>query len=325
VDSPRVPLRVVGSPERLALHPINGARGVQPSDECDPIDGARGVQPSDRRAPSRVGRTARLELVFERRRGRTVLAHSYAEPPFRVARTFDLDGAAYAILVCAGPGVFGGDALTQSVHVGRGACVVLTSQAALQVHPSAALSDAPAVLRHSYIVESDGELHCHWDPVIPFAGARLDQRFDLQIGDDSRLYWSDAVMAGRVGRGEAWRFDALTHELVVRAGARTVYLERYAITPRDRGPQRRWIAGRATHLATALVRHPAATHETVEALHRRLGAVADVAAGVDLVEPSVAVARMMTADGASFGRVRTSYREWMLEAIFRRPELAGRK
>jgi urease accessory protein UreH len=310
VDSARVPLRVVGSPERRALHRI---------------DGARGVQPSDRRAASRIGRTARLELVFEQRGGRTVVAHQYAEPPFRVARTFDLHGAAYAILVCAGPGVFGGDALTQSVHVGRGARVVLTSQAALQVHPSAAPSDAVAVLRHSYIIESDGELHCHWDPVIPFAGARVDQRFDLQIADDGRVYWSDAVMAGRVSRGEAWQFDALAHELVVRAGARTAYLERHAVTPRDRGLQRRWIAGAATHFATALVRHPALTRETVEDVHRRLAAITDIAAAVDLVEPSLAVARMMSADGASFGRVRTSYREWMLGLIFGRPELAGRK
>jgi len=134
-----------------------------------------------------VGRRARLELAFERRRGRTVLAHSYAEPPFRVARTFDLEDAAYAILVCAGPGVFGGDALTASVHVGRGARVVLASQAALQAHPSASPTDAPARLRHAYIVEDDGELHCQWDPLIPFARARVDQRFDIRVAASGRV------------------------------------------------------------------------------------------------------------------------------------------
>jgi urease accessory protein len=288
-------------------------------------EGARGFQPSDCRAASVVGRTARLELVFEQRRGRTIVAHQYAEPPFRVARTFDLHGAAYAILVCAGPGVFGGDVLTQSIHVGRGARAVLTSQAALQIHPTADRSCGPAVLRHTYVVEPDGELHCQWDPVIPFAGARLDQRFDLQLADDSRLYWSDAVMAGRVSRGETWQFTVLSHELSLRVGARTVYLERYALTPSDRGPRRAWMAGRATHLATALVRHPAATPETVEDVHRRLAAITDLAAGADLVEPSLAVARIIGADGASFGRARTSYREWILGAIFGRPELAGRK
>jgi urease accessory protein len=272
-----------------------------------------------------IGRHARLELAFERRRGRTVLAHSYAEPPFRVARTFDLDGAAYVILVCAGPGVFGGDALTTSVHVGRGARVVLASQAALQAHPSSSGGSAAAVLRHSYTVDDDGELHCEWDPLIPFAGARVDQQFDIRIAASARLYWSDAVMAGRVGRGEAWQFTSLAHELSLRIGARVAYLERYAIAPVDRAVERTWVAGGCTHFANGVIAHPGATRETVERLQAHLGAAAGVVAGVDLVEPSLAAARIMASNGASFGTARASYRECTLASIFQRAELRGRK
>jgi urease accessory protein len=316
VDSPRAPLRIVddGSPERLALQPLEEARGW----------GARPFQASDCRATPTIGRHARLELAFERRRGRTVLARSYAEPPFRVARTFDLDGAAYVILVCAGPGIFGGDVLTSSIHVGGGARVVLASQAALQAHP-ASVSDAPAVLRHAAVVEDDGELHCQWDPLIPFAGARVDQQFDIQISPGGRLYWSDAVLAGRVSRGEAWRFTSLAHALSLRIGSRIAYLERYAIAPADRAVARTWIGASCTHFATALIAHPAATRETVERLHAHLARVPDVVAAVDLVEPSLAIARFMASDGASFGAVRASYREWTLASIFQRPELRGRK
>ena len=284
-----------------------------------------GFASGDIRASSAIGRNARLELAFEQRRGRTVVTHQYAEPPFRVARTFDLGGAAYVILVCAGPGVFGGDALSQSIHIGRGARVVLVSQAALQVHPSPSGSTAPAILRHVYRVEADGELHCHWDPLIPFAGARVDQRFDLQIADDSRLYWSDAVMAGRVSRGEAWQFAALTHELALRAGGRLIYLERYRVMPSERHAQRQWLSGRATHFATTLVRHSAATRDIAEDLQRRLASMTAIVSGVDLVEPALVLVRLLTADGASFGRARASYRAWTLASIFGRPELSGRK
>src|SRR6266851_1348162 len=150
----------------------------------------------DSRAPSAIGCDARSELFFDVRSGRTVLAHSYAEPPFRIGRAFDLHGAAYVIIVCSGPGVFGGDTLRQTVHVARGARVVLTSQSALQVHPSVFSFCNPAVLQSCYSVEADGELHCQWDPVIPFAGARIEQQFDLRIAESSGLYWGDAVMAG---------------------------------------------------------------------------------------------------------------------------------
>jgi urease accessory protein UreH len=217
---------------------------------------------------------------------------------------------------------------------------VLTSQAALQIHPppplrSRAPSTAsdpvilpscnPATLDSAIVVERGGELHGHWDPVIPFAGAHVEQRCDLQIAGDSTLYWSEALMAGRISRGEAWQFATLAHELAVRIDGRTAYLERYRIAPDDRGVQRTWMAAAATHFAATIVRHPVATRETVEELHRRLAAVEGVAAAVDLVAPSLAVARVMTTDGASFGRVRASYRAWTLASIFGRPELAARK
>src|SRR6185295_7161393 len=283
-------------------------------------------QPSDRRDRSEIGRSARLELVFEARHGRTVLAHSYAEPPFRVGRAFELGDAAHVIVVCSGPGIFAGDSLRQSVRVGSGACVVLTSQSALQVHPSADSSCAlPAALHHTYAVADDAELHCHWDPVIPFAAARLDQRFEIQIAESSRLYWSDAVMAGRVCRGEAWRFASLAHELRLRIGAPLAYLERYTVAPEDRALRRPWLAGEACYLATALVRHPDVTTDRVEALHRHVAELSGVDGAVDLVAARLAVARFMARDGASFGRARTSYRAAALRSIFDRPEFVARK
>jgi len=261
------------------------------------------------------------------RGGRTVLAHSYAEPPFRLGRTFDLQGAAYAIIVCSGPGVFGGDVLRQTVHVARGARVVLTSQAALQVHPSPNPSSNPAILQSTLVVEDDAELHGHWDPVIPFAGARLEQQFDLRIAASSGLYWGDAVMAGRVSRGEVWQFASLSHELGLRVGGSLAYMERYTLDPRERALDQPWTAGRAGYFATSLVHHAGATGAIAERWQRTLAAAPDAGfqAGIDLVAPRLIAARVTAADGARFGRFRAAYRAAALEDIFRSPELAGRK
>ena len=40
-------------------------------------------------------------------------------------------------------------------------------------------------------------LHCHWDPLIPFANARFRQRIDVRLAESARLYGSDAFMCGR--------------------------------------------------------------------------------------------------------------------------------
>ena len=277
------------------------------------------TQLPDLRSASAIGRRARLDLVFEARGNRTVIAHAYAEPPFRIGRSFDVDGAAYVILVCSGPGVFAGDGLDLSIRVRPGARVILASQSALQIHPSAA--STPAVIRHRYIVEEDGELQAHWDPVIPFAGARLDQRFELQADESSRLYWSDALMSGRVDRDETWWFACVAHEMRLRVGTNLKYLERYTLRPRERSMMHPWVGGGMHYMATALTHHDAVTPETVELLQREIETGGDirVRAGVDLLDSRLVIGRLLASCGAPFASVRASYRELVMRSIFDRP------
>ena len=214
---------------------------------------------------------------------------------------------------------------------------MLASQSALQAHPAAAAS--AATIHHEYLVEDDAELQCQWDPLIPFAGARIDQRFDLRIAESSRLFWSDAVMAGRVSRGEAWRFQSLAHELSVRVGASLAYLERYTLAPASRAVDEPWRAGRARYLATAIVHHDEATSDAAEALQRLApltpcptsrqepGAPGRLAIdlGVDLIRPKTIVGRILAADGAPFAAARTAFQALALASIFGTPGRVGRK
>src|SRR6185503_4399418 len=115
----------------------------------------------DRRAVATVGRSARLELVFSKRRERTILSHSYAAPPFRTGQAFSADGTARMILAWSAPGVFGGDCLEQRIRVERGSSVSLASQSALQAHP--ATTGRLATLQTTIDVEDEAELRCEWD------------------------------------------------------------------------------------------------------------------------------------------------------------------
>jgi urease accessory protein UreH len=178
-------------------------------------------------------------------------------------------------------------------------------------------------------VDDDGELHCEWDPTIPFAAARLDQTFDLRIAESSRLYWSDALMAGRVSRGEAWQFESLAHELSLRVAGSLAYLERYRLTPGDRAFAHPWMAGRARYLATMLVHHERATEETAEALHRAAQGSPEtptvVDAAVDLIRPRTIAGRLLAAEGAAFSAARASCHTRALASIFGAPGRLARK
>jgi urease accessory protein UreH len=255
----------------------------------------------DRRRANAVGRHARLELVFASRRGRTVVAHAYAEPPFRVGACFPDGDGVHLILASSAPGIFGGDVWQQSIRVEPGARVRLTSQSALQVHPST--DPIPARWSASYEVDEDACLHCHWDPVIPFTRARLTQRFDVAVAAGGSLYWSDALMCGRRGGGEAWMFTELAHELRLSIGGVLKYLERYRLIPGERRLSHPWIASSAAYLGTILeCGDPEPT--SIEALHTDVNSFGGVRAAASSLEPGLRLVRLMAETGPPFHALR---------------------
>src|SRR5262245_53122189 len=233
----------------------------------------------DERLPSVVGRHARLDLTFLYRSGRTVLAEAYAEPPFRIGRWFAEGDGLHMILASSAPGAFGHDHLQQTVHVGCGAHVQLTSQSALQVHPSP--DGATAHLQSSYQVGDGAHLRCHWHPLIPFAEARIEQCIDVNIAGDGYLYWSDALMSGRHARVERWIFSFLAHDIAVSRDGSLEYLERYRIQPCERAVSRPWVAGEASHLGTVLMTGRSVEPLDAERLHTTLDRLAAVRAAAD--------------------------------------------
>ena len=269
---------------------------------------------SDSRSAAEIGRRAALDLVFAVRRGRTVLTHGYAEPPFRAGRLFDRGPLAHLMLVWCGPGIFAGDRLTQRIRVERGAHVLLVSQAALQVHPSDAAD--PAFLDSSFDVDEEASLDCFWDPLIPFAGARVRQRTEIRIGAGGQLFWSDALMSGRASRGEAWRFETLDHELRVSVGGSLTYLERYVLEPGARGLQHPWRAGAADYIGTTIVCGESASVARAEEAQQRLASIESVRAGVDSPSPNLIVGRVLGERGPQFAAARA-----ILRNVFDRPRL----
>ena len=264
---------------------------------AEPLVGAR-----DHRPATTVGRHARLELRFAFRKGRTVLAEAYAEPPLRVGRCFREGEGLHVILASSAPGAFGGDCFEQSILVEQGASVRLTSQSALQVRPSA--DGSVARLLSTYHIGHDARLQCQWKPMIPFAGARIDQRICIDLGSSGYLYWSDALMSGRKARGEHWKFATLAHELAVSRTGSLEYLERYRIEPNEEDMSRRWVASDASYLGTTLMTGRQADADAVERLHEVLGALDGVRAAVDELDRRFLLVRLLASSGPRFHEAR---------------------
>lgn len=259
------------------------------------------IDQSDARTLGDVGRQARLELSFALRNGHTVLAHAYAEPPFRVGQCLPDGEGVHLIVASSAPGVFGGDALRQRITVERGARVRLTSQSAMQVHTA---DGSLATLASTYRVESGGHLHCEWDPLIPFPQSKLDQRIDIDLEQDATLFWSDAFMGGREARGERWQFARLSHELRLSRAGLLAYMERYSIKRGGVGPTQRWVADDACYFGTALVARPDVNRTVAANLHGRISSLQGVRAAVDCLDDQLLVVRLMASSGVDFHAAR---------------------
>jgi len=272
----------------------------------------------DDRTVADVGRRARLELTFGCRGDRTVLLHSYAEPPFRVGRVLPDGDGLHLILASSAPGVFGGDCFSQTVIVESGARVRLTSQSATQIHANKA-GDV-ATIASMYRVDDDAHLECEWDPVIPFPDAQLDQTILIDLADGATLLWSDALMAGREARGERWRFSRLAHELrLVRAGT-LAYMERYCIAPGTDVARHRWIADEACYVGTMLASDRAVNRNLAREVHQKLQDRSGVRASAYVIEEQLLLLRLVGTEGTSFHQARAlsiaalSAREGRLQA-----------
>lgn len=262
-----------------------------------------------------IGRSGRLDIRFSARLGRTILDRQYHETPFKVspAHYSPASSLARVIVMHSTAGLFGGDRLEARIHVEAGARAMVTSQSATKIHPSGA---APACQSLQLVVETGGELHYYVDPVIPFTDSRLYQETRIELTSGARFYYWDGLMAGRVRRGENWRFNELQSETSVFVDAELAYLDRFELRPSDRSPTRRWAMDRHRYMATSIAYDPSMDEEDLRAIHSDITSLdGTIASGLDVPFAQLMIGRFVAQNGASFRKARESYQRTIVKHL----------
>ena len=207
------------------------------------------------------------------------------------------DAAAVVSMLNPTGGLVGGDRLAIDVAVGEGAHVCLTTPSATKVYRAHA---EPAEQTVRLTLAANARLEWVPDHTIPFAGAALRQRVEADVAEGARLVLVDAFAAGRVARGEAWRFALLDSALSVRDTEGWLLHDRLVL--RDGGPgpglglaeDRRYVATVVVIADTGV----AAFADDVASLDD----VADVDVGAALLPRRGALVRCLAADAPALGR-----------------------
>ena len=177
---------------------------------------------------TRIGRTGELVLDYIRQGPKTILRHSTSRSPWHFFPPMALDdtGAAYTLLVNPSGGLVGGDHLSLRVTLGPGSHVLFSTPSANRVYRSIAepsRQDIQLTVGAGAILEWVPEL------AIPFLGSRFSQQLHVTLGSEATLILWDALAAGRIARGERWRFASFDNEIRVTTSSGASVLERYGL------------------------------------------------------------------------------------------------
>lgn len=170
--------------------------------------------------PSEFGGSAGAGVVrVERIAGKSAATTVHASSPLRLL--LSRPGEVATIVTSTfGGGLVDGDAIALQVDV-RDASALVTTQASTKIYRARGDSrGSSSVVRAR--VTGDALIAVVPDPVVPFAGARYQQRTKLSLDGGASAIVVDVLAAGRVARGERWAFSHVRTELEIVVDERCV-------------------------------------------------------------------------------------------------------
>jgi urease accessory protein len=177
-----------------------------------------------------TGWRARLDLGFERRGGRTVLADRRHDGPLVVQKSLHPEGDSpcHAIVVHPPAGIAGGDDLAIGVRAGPGAHALLTTPGAGKWYRSSG-----AWARQRVAIEAAPGSCVEWLPqeTILFDGSLAHIGWEARLCGDARLIAWDILCLARTGSGERYSSGHARLDMRVLRDGRPLWIERGRLEP----------------------------------------------------------------------------------------------
>ncbi|QCK87286.1 urease accessory protein UreD [Phreatobacter aquaticus] len=261
------------------------------------------------RAAARAGTAGAMQrahgvgrLSFLRRGDVTAIHDSYQEAALRLRMPKpERGGPLEVVIINTAGGLTGGDRFDLSIDAGPQTRAVVTTQAAEKVYRSS--GDKGRF--HTTIKVGEGA-SLDWLPqeAILFDGSALDRRLDVTMATDSTFLAVEAVVFGRLARGETVDRAFLFDRWRIRRGGRLVYAEGLAVEG-DLADQiaRKAAAGAGLAIASVVLASPDAETK-LEALRAVLDAAAadDVESGASAFDGLLTL-RLVSADPFSLRKL----------------------
>jgi urease accessory protein len=141
-----------------------------------------------------------LDLKFSSHNGITQFAHSQAQAPLKVQRSFPQpDGTCQVVMLHTAGGMVGGDRLTTNIDVTPNSNALLTTAAAAKIYKANGLISAQNVT-----INVTENAYLEWLPqeTIVFNEAHYQQNIRINLAENAEVILWDVTRFGRTARGE---------------------------------------------------------------------------------------------------------------------------
>lgn len=185
--------------------------------------------------PGKVG-VLDLTLGAGERTGRTGLKERFVKAPMSLTRPLYVDPAddkhAVVYLRTTGGGLAENDRIRQRITLEAGADATVTTQAATNVHR---MNAGLACQWTSFELGEGAHLEYLPGHTTMYGGARLVQLTEFDVPAAASLIAGEITLAGRLARGEAHQFDALSLAMRVTRDERALLSDNFVVVGADSG------------------------------------------------------------------------------------------
>jgi len=147
-----------------------------------------------------------LVLKVEYDGEQTVLRHSFARPPFKIAmlRNEFADGDLHLMVMSASPGILNGDDYTIDIDIDAGASLHLHSQAYQRLYHM-----RDGARQQVWVKLREGSKMVYLPhPVVPHRASHFQNRLRIDLTADSQLVWGEVFCCGRKQEGERFLYKS---------------------------------------------------------------------------------------------------------------------
>jgi urease accessory protein len=166
------------------------------------------------------GKTAFLDLKFERHGDKTHLVDHYDKMPSKVLRAIyydpELPGLPYVLLLNPAGGILQGDRYSYKFRLGERTHAFLADTEATKIYKM----DGNYASRFTEVnLDKDAVLEYISREVIPYARSRWYQCATFRVSEGSGFFFSEIFCPGRIATNEFWDFDIFASKLIVESAS----------------------------------------------------------------------------------------------------------